>query len=179
MKKKIPHTWENGELYFAAISGQMDLVKEGLKVGANPNYQEGRTCLQAAVDRGHLDIVECLLQNGADPNLKSERDNITALMYAHDGEMVKLLARYGANPDILYRKHSPLYFYALEGKIDAAKAWVELGWPISETVEKKYNYLLTKQKFDMLTVITGFRFTAENPAEKIAEFRAARNKMGK
>ncbi|KYG67854.1 hypothetical protein AZI87_00815 [Bdellovibrio bacteriovorus] len=70
------------EMYSAASSGNMDLVRYHIENGVNPNYQHPEilaTPLVAAISAGHTDIALFLLDNKADPNLKSFFDDMTAV----------------------------------------------------------------------------------------------------
>lgn len=172
--KKIQYTLENSNLYYAAEIGDLEQVRHWLNQGGNPNYQEGQyTVLQKAVQNGHVAVVEYLLQHGADPNLKSSETGMTALMLANYGKMVHLLARYGANPAVCDRKrNNALVYYAVYNYVEAAEAWVGLKWPMNCKAKRLHRNLLTHSMFDMLSVLTGFVFTADNPVARIAEFMA-------
>lgn len=92
MTKKIPYTFINSNLYYAAETGQLNLAREFLDKGANPDYAElGRTTLATAVFQDFVEVAQLLLERGANPGIKSE-DGLTPLMQAKSGEMVKLLA---------------------------------------------------------------------------------------
>ncbi|KYG70327.1 hypothetical protein AZI85_14410 [Bdellovibrio bacteriovorus] len=70
------------EMYSAASSGNMDLVRYHIENGVNPNYQHPEilaTPLVAAICAGHTDIALYLIDNKADPNLKSFFDDMTAV----------------------------------------------------------------------------------------------------
>lgn len=70
------------EMYSAASSGNMDLVRYHIENGVNPNYQHPEilaTPLVAAICAGHTDIALYLIDNKADPKLKSFFDDMTAV----------------------------------------------------------------------------------------------------
>lgn len=63
-----------------AIFGDIALVKEELKKGANPDSQyRGYTSLQWAVQEGHLNIVEVLIEHGADIENRDEENGFSIL----------------------------------------------------------------------------------------------------
>ena len=66
----------NLKLLEASKYGQLEVVVELLKNGADPNYQcnGGWTALTWASKRGHLEVVVELLENGADPNHRNNKD---------------------------------------------------------------------------------------------------------
>ncbi|WII72358.1 ankyrin repeat domain-containing protein [Bdellovibrio sp. 22V] len=70
------------ELYSAALSGNMELVRYHIENDVNPNYQHPEilaTPLVAAITAGHTDIALYLLENKADPRLQSFFDEMTPL----------------------------------------------------------------------------------------------------
>lgn len=167
-------TFINSNLFYAAETGQLDLAREFLDKGANPDYAElGRTALATVVFKDHVEAARLLLERGANPNLKSE-DGLTPLMQAKSGEMVKLLAEHRANPKACDDDgHNALVYLALYNCHDAVKAWLELKWPTKSRKKKRLmDRLLTKFQFDMITLLTGFEFRADNPLARIAEFKA-------
>lgn len=70
--------WEPGRsaLIDAAVSGNVAIVRELLKSGANPNLLTagGWTALHSAVISGNPDMVSLLLKSGADPNVFGTND---------------------------------------------------------------------------------------------------------
>lgn len=89
------------DLYQAAVSGDMALVRYHLSEGVNPNYQHPeilRTLLVASLLEGQDEVAQVLLAHGADPNLVSELDNLTPLQAARrqGGAMVAALLARGA-----------------------------------------------------------------------------------
>lgn len=73
------------DLYAAAGTGDMALVRYHTEAGVNPNYQHPEilcTPLVHALTQGHDEIAHYLLAHGADPNLRSEFDNLTPLQAA-------------------------------------------------------------------------------------------------
>ena len=73
------------ELYQAAQSGDLDLVKYHIREGVDPNYQHPEfmtTPLIASIENQHLEIVKFLLENGAMPMIKEVFGNHTPLSMA-------------------------------------------------------------------------------------------------
>lgn len=93
-------------LMYASLYGDVDSVRQLLKLGAGPNLQNeaGATALMWATD--NLEIVTELVEHGADVNAKSG-DSRTPLMVACGrygaAPVVKYLLDHGANPSA----HSP------------------------------------------------------------------------
>lgn len=165
-------TFFNSNLFYAAETGQLDLAREFLDKGADPDYIElGLTTLGTAVFQDYTDVARLLLERGANPNLKSDA-GLTPLMQSQSGEIVKLLAEYGADPKVCDDDgHSAVDYFAMGNCHGAIQAWREIGWPI-KTKKRLLDRLLTKEKFDMITRLTGFQFRAEGTLAKMAEFKA-------
>ncbi|KAK9728245.1 Ankyrin repeats (3 copies) [Popillia japonica] len=71
---------ENGEnqtgmCYWAAITGDLNLIEKALSSEVNVNFQNssGHTPLHVAVMHNHEPIVEKLLENGADVNITTNQ----------------------------------------------------------------------------------------------------------
>lgn len=90
------------EMYVAASSGNIELLKYHIENGVDPNYQHPEilcTPLVASIIAGDIKIAEYLLSRGADPNLLSEFDNLTPLQAARQyqrHEILNLLLKAGA-----------------------------------------------------------------------------------
>lgn len=90
------------EMYVAAASGNIELLKYHIENGIDPNYQHPEilcTPLVASIIAGDIMIAEYLLSRGADPNLLSEFDNLTPLQAARQyqrHEILNLLRQAGA-----------------------------------------------------------------------------------
>lgn len=90
------------EMYVAATSGNIELLKYHIENGVDPNYQHPEilcTPLVASIIAGDSKIAEYLLSHGADPNLLSEFDNLTPLQAAQQykrHEILNLLRQNGA-----------------------------------------------------------------------------------
>jgi ankyrin repeat protein len=108
-------------LMYAALYGDVDSVRQLLKMGADPNVQNeaGATALMWATE--NLEIVTELVEHGADVNAKS-RDSRTPLLIASGrngaAPVVKLLLDHGANPSA----HSPAFFDVMTPLAEAAYA---------------------------------------------------------
>ena len=83
------------DLIRAAEDGRLDLVRNLLKAGANPNAKSDGdvTVLMWAAARGHVEVVKVLLEAGADLSAQTQRgrtaidiatqegrDNVTAFL---------------------------------------------------------------------------------------------------
>ncbi|MBL0728584.1 ankyrin repeat domain-containing protein [Piscinibacter sp. HJYY11] len=90
------------DLYQAAVTGNLALVKYHISEGVNPNYQHPEilcTPLVASLIYGHAEVARYLLENGANPNLLSEMDSMTPLQAARRhgrDELVPALLAKGA-----------------------------------------------------------------------------------
>lgn len=73
----------NTALYYACEFGHTEIIKNLLRVGADPNAksENGNTPLIIAAQGGYVDIVKMLLAEGADVNA-TNRENETALFLA-------------------------------------------------------------------------------------------------
>lgn len=100
----FPQRREKG-LIRAAEDGRLDLVRNLLEAGANPNAKSDGdvTVLIWAAARGHLEVVKALLESGAEPNARTRRgrtavdiatqeghDNVVALLRENGKEGVRL-----------------------------------------------------------------------------------------
>ncbi|XP_053779685.1 kinase D-interacting substrate of 220 kDa isoform X7 [Desmodus rotundus] len=97
-------------LMIASEQGNLEIVKELIKNGANCNLEDldNWTALIAASKEGHVHIVGELLGCGADPEHR-DMGGWTALMWAcYKGrtEVVELLLSHGANPSVTGLQYS-------------------------------------------------------------------------
>jgi len=95
LDKTFAQTTQTKSLHQAAVSGDINRVKELLTKGADINLKnrQGWTPLHAAVWNQKQDIAKLLIEKGADVNVK-DRSNRTALQFAADTgqkEIVELL----------------------------------------------------------------------------------------
>lgn len=84
------------ELYEALCAGDLDLVRDLLDCGLNPNEPvQGSTPLVIAAWENHSDLIEALLAAGADPNFHLPTDQ-SPLYAAHDLALTRRLIAAGA-----------------------------------------------------------------------------------
>ena len=84
------------DLYQAATSGNLPLVRYHLDEGVDPNYQHPEilcTPLVASLVNGHDEVALHLLAHGAAPGLLSEMDNLTPLQAARRHGRTRLVER--------------------------------------------------------------------------------------
>ncbi|XP_004582647.2 kinase D-interacting substrate of 220 kDa isoform X2 [Ochotona princeps] len=132
--KDVDETNECGQtpLMLAAEQGNLEIVKELIKNGANCNLEDldNWTALISASKEGHVHIVEELLKCGV--NLEHrDMGGWTALMWAcYKGrtEVVELLLSYGANPSVtgLYSVY-PIIWAAGRGHADIVHLLLQNG----------------------------------------------------
>ena len=75
------------DLIRAAEDGRLDLVKNLLQAGANPNAKsEGDvTVLMWAAARGHVEVVKTLLESGADPSARTRKGRTASEIAMQEG----------------------------------------------------------------------------------------------
>lgn len=81
------------EMYQAATTGDLELVRYHIKNGVDPNYQHPEILsapLVTAIIHGHSRVAEFLLQHGANPDLVSVFDGINAFEAARKFNMIHL-----------------------------------------------------------------------------------------
>ena len=104
----------NDQLYEAAESGDVPLIRTVVALGADVNHQRsGRLCLSVAASNGRTAAVEFLLASGADVDASPlDRAGWTALhaaaAYGHV-EIMGLLLAAGADVHKMDRGGTPLY----------------------------------------------------------------------
>jgi ankyrin repeat protein len=95
-------TW----LHVAATSGQLDVVKLLLELGADVNERGGPlngSAINEAATEGHLSVVRMLIDAGADLDTSEpERNPLFSAIYGGHLEIVKLLVNAGIDPSIKY-----------------------------------------------------------------------------
>jgi len=151
-------------LMMAANNGHVEVVKELIKHGANPNEFTKYSCFNApinvlmvAANNGHLEVVRELLNHGVDPN-DYDSTYINAIMMAAKHkhvEVVRELLSHGAYSNITtvchsvvtdtkynedYRKYnqSPLYFALEGGNSDIVSMLLSNGAKISNDLNAYY-----------------------------------------
>ena len=73
------------DMYNAADSGDLALVRYHIEAGVDPNYQHPeimRTPLVTSILQGHVEVAHYLLDHGAAVNLVSDYDSLTPLQAA-------------------------------------------------------------------------------------------------
>ncbi|SRR5713226_7449955 len=88
-------------LMWAAVSGQLEVVRELLASRADPNAMaiDGETALRNSISGGHSEVVKVLLAAGADVNLgdKNGRRPLMDAAAIGDSHIVRMLLVAGAN----------------------------------------------------------------------------------
>ena len=127
-------------LSLACINGNAALVEMLLKAGADPNTAspEGETALMTAARTGKVEAVKVLLAHGADVNAKESWRGQTALMWAAaEGhrDVTRLLIERGADVHAISKGgFTPFLFAAREGQIAAARALLDAGVSVKESL---------------------------------------------
>ena len=88
------------ELYWAAQTGDLELVEYHCQTGVDINYQHPEfmtTPLIASIENKHLAIAKYLLENGADPTAKEFFGKLTPLTAAEatgNAQLIDLIRFY-------------------------------------------------------------------------------------
>jgi len=92
----FPQRREKG-LIRAAEDGRLELVRNLLEAGANPNAKSDGdvTVLMWAAARGHVEVVKALLESGVEPNAQTPKGR-TAMDIATQEGNVDIAALLGA-----------------------------------------------------------------------------------
>jgi len=128
-------------LSLAATNGSASMIESLLKHGADPNFAlpGGETPLMTASRTGRVSAVRALLAAGAKVEAKEPRFGQTAVHWAAaegHAEVVAELIRAGADFRIrLDSGFTPFLFAVREGRIEAARALLDAGVDVDETVE--------------------------------------------
>ena len=103
---------ENGwtPIYRSIIANNLDVLKQLLKLGANPNLTNniGETPVYLSVDIDNYDALIILLKNNADCNI-SKKDGTTPLHLAakkKKDKFTNILLKYNANPNLPNKLYS-------------------------------------------------------------------------
>ncbi len=124
-------------LGLAAVSGNIDVVKELLASGSKVNHAslEGRTALHYAAGYGHANIVAVLLAAGAIVD-QADKNGETALYKAaknRQADVLRLLIAARATVNVTTSNgESPLYVAAKEGNIEEVKILLDAGAPVDQ-----------------------------------------------
>jgi ankyrin repeat protein len=148
-------------LSLAAENGNAAMIDRLLKAGADPNtaMPEGETALMTAARAGKVDAIKTLLVHGANVNARDSFRGETAMMWAagkNNADAIRMLIEFGAdvkvrtnNPQravgrnadsgVMFTSPPPTGFTAFlfavrEGQIDAAKALLDAGANVNDTV---------------------------------------------
>jgi len=98
-----PDEYGHTPLQLAADSGNLEIVKELIKRGANVNQPEyGRTPLHIAASSGNLEIVKELIKSGANVNQPDE-NGFTPIFETRSVEIIEELSKHGAD---IHQKNS-------------------------------------------------------------------------
>lgn len=91
----------------AAATGHLEIVRELLRHGADPNLPEegiapNGHALYSAVSNQHFDVAKLLLEHGAYPNpeVESSADALSMALSRNDQRMVDLLCSHGATREV-------------------------------------------------------------------------------
>jgi ankyrin repeat protein len=118
-------------LLTGARTGRLDLVRERLAAGADPNdYANGYSPLMFAAGDGHEEMTRLLLEKGANPNHKDHNQDSALFWAAYGGHLgtTKLLLAAKASPNIRDRADAtPLFTAARYGKVEVGLALIEAG----------------------------------------------------
>lgn len=118
------------EIMIAARSGDLELVKELLVSGAEPDPNGIATPLYFAAQGGHIEITELLLESGADPNALSEWGTPLhiAARRKHIG-VAMILLQQGADPNSKGGEldNTPLHEAAYVGATEIGKLLIDQG----------------------------------------------------
>ncbi len=82
------------ELFAAAQTGDLELVKYHIKMGVNPNYQHPEfmcTPLIESIQQQQFEVAKFLLENGADPSIKEDFGTNTPLSMANSTNNQKMI----------------------------------------------------------------------------------------
>ena len=113
----------NNLLIKSSIKGELNLVKEAIKRGADIHAKDDYA-LQSASENGHLEVVKYLVENGADIHAKDERALRLASLNGHL-QVVKYLVNLGGNIHI--DNERPLIIASYNGDVELVKYLVSVG----------------------------------------------------
>ena len=106
--KNIPENWS---LHEACKNGQVEIVRELLKKGANPNLENENGITPLWMSENN-EVIQLLLSYGANPNIANYKGFTLltwAAMHMNIQKMTQLL-KFGADPNatLTIRKHTAL-----------------------------------------------------------------------
>lgn len=110
----------NTALMFAVKSGQKEVVKWLLEIGANADYINtlGFSPLHLAVRKNDLELTACLLDAGADINIKGKYGEapIFDAVFENNGKMIEALILNGTPVDVMNGNRQTPLMRAVEHK---------------------------------------------------------------
>lgn len=121
----------NRALHFAAECGNLALVQNLVKAGADVNCvaNDGFTPLHNAAMNNHDEIIRFLVMNGARVNVKTKEEKITPLMlvaYKGSLEQVRFLVDKGAHIQVVTaQRQPPINFAVRRGDLKIVKYFIE------------------------------------------------------
>ena len=120
-KKKGGNRNTNNNLSKFIYEENIDMVKNALKNGADPNIHadDEFPLIISAILKGNLEIIKLLLENGADPNIHDDDDEFPLISAILKGnlEIIKLLLKNGANPNDKFHDNGVIT-YIVDDKIN-------------------------------------------------------------
>ncbi len=125
----------NAPLHWAALEGQVEVVRRLLDAGADADVRSVGTPLYHAAARGDVPVARLLLERGAKIDAKTA-DSVTALMvasYAGHVDMVSFLISQGADVNANFGFGTALSISAYHGHASVVKALLENGADVNIT----------------------------------------------
>lgn len=126
---------KDNRLYDAANQGNVDLVRQYLAAGANPNRRLPRPVaypIIGAAENGHTDCLQILLDSGADPDIDIDANPIflTAIFRAArngHADCLEALIKAGADINVVKQVTTPLHLAAENGHTECVALLIRAG----------------------------------------------------
>lgn len=120
------------DLLLASQKGNLDLVKELLKKGGNPNFRNSnlQTSLHIASEENHELVVEELVLHNAELDLEDENQETPLIISSRNGNLkiVSILLKHGADIEVVdINKFTPLYLACMRRHSDVLGKLLECG----------------------------------------------------
>ena len=142
----------NTPLHEACIRGNLSIVKELLKHGAdanaqNANFGDGKSPLQTACTRGYVAVVETILNYNrerakelVETHVRGSRNTVMHIAAANgDVEMVTVLLGHRANPSVQNdTKVAPIHIVAEHGYTDIARVLLDCDDSCKDLLDKQH-----------------------------------------